>query len=536
MPHRSISILLVEDSPLDSRLLHEGLKPAIASGEVFLQTVKRLSQAIDELRTNEFSCVLLDLGLPDGQGIGNVSALREVDPKAAIVVLTGLDDEKLAVEALKRGAQDYLVKGATASDGLMRMVRRAVLRNRQTLALQTRRDQAFFEASHDAQTLLPNAALFADRARQWFHHPAAPPPSLACLRVQGIESARSRYGAVVGDELLRDVVQLLGEGLPPTATLARLEANVFALTGLPSETLQGHLTQCRQALAGLNQIGGCAVEVSLRFGVVQDDGQGVEACIEAALAALESTTDLPAAIVPSVTVSGPTPSEAPVGRWQPWADLRESEFAGVELLPVEGQDGSVATVLSQAEQLAHQWQQWQASRFEPAKLALTLPAAVLVDESLPVALSALFRRAALPASRVQLLVGEAAFRAPDRSLPILTQLRREGFGVVMEGDGSSDIALADFAAFPVQTYRLSKGFTRHLLAENLQGRSRRLLTALLGAAEALGAAVIANGVDTREALAALRLMGLHLVQGRALAPDGAADTLPILWERGPAKP
>lgn len=139
-PQRTLSLLLVEDSPADGRLLMEAFKPAVAAGDLVIQTVRRLSLAIEALKGSEFSCILLDLGLPDGCGIDSVRMLREVDHKTAIVVLTGMADEQLALQALRLGAQEYLVKGEPDGEVLLKQLRRAVQRNRLVYEAETHRE------------------------------------------------------------------------------------------------------------------------------------------------------------------------------------------------------------------------------------------------------------------------------------------------------------------------------------------------------------------------------------------------------------
>jgi EAL domain-containing protein (putative c-di-GMP-specific phosphodiesterase class I)/ActR/RegA family two-component response regulator len=121
-----LGILLLEDSPADSRLLTESLRDHVASGSVVIQTVRRLADALRELKRFHFSCVLVDLGLPDGEGVRNVARIREADAGVAIVVLTGLTDERAAEEAFRLGAQDYLIKGERFGDELLAFVRRAI--------------------------------------------------------------------------------------------------------------------------------------------------------------------------------------------------------------------------------------------------------------------------------------------------------------------------------------------------------------------------------------------------------------------------
>lgn len=124
-----LGLLLLEDSPADSRLLVESLRDQTSAGTVVIQTVRRLADALRELKRFHFSCVLVDLGLPDGQGVRNVARIREADPGIAIVVLTGLSDERAAEEAFRLGAQDYLIKGERLGEELLSFVRRAILKH-----------------------------------------------------------------------------------------------------------------------------------------------------------------------------------------------------------------------------------------------------------------------------------------------------------------------------------------------------------------------------------------------------------------------
>ena len=89
-----------------------------------------------------FDIILLDLGLPDAQGLGAVRRARAAAPRVPLVVLTGLDDESLAAQALQEGAQDYLVKGQIETRGLLRALRYAVERKIMEEALFVEKERA----------------------------------------------------------------------------------------------------------------------------------------------------------------------------------------------------------------------------------------------------------------------------------------------------------------------------------------------------------------------------------------------------------
>src|SRR5919106_1272393 len=110
MNAQPVRVLLVEDDHGDARLFREMLADAGAapSGLVWSQ---RLDEALQRLNTESFEVILLDLSLPDSQGLETFTQVHVHSPHVPIVVLTGLDDEITALNAMGGGAQDYLVKG-----------------------------------------------------------------------------------------------------------------------------------------------------------------------------------------------------------------------------------------------------------------------------------------------------------------------------------------------------------------------------------------------------------------------------------------
>ena len=121
--------LLVEDNPADARLICELLKEAPGDA-LEVHQVGGLAAALERLRQEEFDVMLLDLGLPDSQGMQTLTRAQETNGVLPIIVLTGLDDQRFALEAVRAGAQDYLVKGRLDSQLLIRTIRHAVERKR----------------------------------------------------------------------------------------------------------------------------------------------------------------------------------------------------------------------------------------------------------------------------------------------------------------------------------------------------------------------------------------------------------------------
>jgi len=127
MKGKQLNILMLEDNPADSRLIEELLKDVAGTQYRFEQT-DRLFHGMERLITNSIDVVILDLGLPDSQGMETLLSLSAKFKKMPIVVMTGLDDEDIAIKAVHKGAQDYLVKGQVDGTILSRSLRYAVER------------------------------------------------------------------------------------------------------------------------------------------------------------------------------------------------------------------------------------------------------------------------------------------------------------------------------------------------------------------------------------------------------------------------
>jgi signal transduction histidine kinase len=130
-----IEVLLIEDSFPEAKLLAQIFKGSTI-GNFKLTHVQRLSGAIEILQTHEFDVVLLDLTLPDSKCLESLDTLINCSPDLPVVVLTNTSDDQLSLEAVRRGAQDYLVKRQVNLDLLVRSVRYAIERKQNATALQ----------------------------------------------------------------------------------------------------------------------------------------------------------------------------------------------------------------------------------------------------------------------------------------------------------------------------------------------------------------------------------------------------------------
>ncbi len=142
----SIRILLVEDSPVDALCLKEALHESEAT-HFSISHVETLTEAKEYLRERNFHAVVLDLRLPDSLGMETFLEVRNSDPDVPIVALSGLDDETLAIEAVRLGAQDYLLKDKYDGVSLSRSITYAI--ERQQLLVRLRNAEQFLRQSEE---------------------------------------------------------------------------------------------------------------------------------------------------------------------------------------------------------------------------------------------------------------------------------------------------------------------------------------------------------------------------------------------------
>ncbi|HEY9759956.1 MAG TPA: ATP-binding protein [Oculatellaceae cyanobacterium] len=136
-------VLLIEDSTQDAELLQEYLEDACRT-PIAVQWETRLAQGLKRLQEDRFDVVLLDMNLPDSKGLETLSSALQQSPSTPFVILSGLDDETTAIDAVQQGAQDYLVKGSIDGDLLLRSLSYAVERK----LLQEQALQRLAEAEH----------------------------------------------------------------------------------------------------------------------------------------------------------------------------------------------------------------------------------------------------------------------------------------------------------------------------------------------------------------------------------------------------
>ncbi|MGH6914495.1 MAG: diguanylate cyclase domain-containing protein, partial [Geminicoccales bacterium] len=209
--------------------------------------------------------VLLDLALPDAHGLEAVGELRDAAPNLALLVMSGVEDERLALEAMLNGAQDYLIKGHSDSGLVRRAIRHAIERKRIECELS-------HLAQYDPLTGLPNRRLLQDRLAQALRrmNRRARLLALVLLDLDGFKAVNDRYGHAVGDRLLVAVAARLRRVARRTDTISRLGGDEFLMVveGLQSPDEAAHVAE--KVLASLGEpfrLGGTVIDLSASLGI-----------------------------------------------------------------------------------------------------------------------------------------------------------------------------------------------------------------------------------------------------------------------------
>ena len=218
---KTISILLLEDDPDYACLVRDMLAEA-QNTQFEVRHTTRLADARSALLDFSPDCILADLTLPDARWLQAPGELRALAPGVPIVILSGLDDESLAMRAVHDGAQDYLVKGHANAHTLGRAIHYAMER------MGTEAESAK-EAMYDSLTGLPNRNLFVQRLEQSRIRHAGQLGSVAVISVhlENLELINDSLGRPAGKQLLQAMSVRLRAALPELGIVACFGSGLF---------------------------------------------------------------------------------------------------------------------------------------------------------------------------------------------------------------------------------------------------------------------------------------------------------------------
>ena len=278
----SIKVLLIEDNPGDARLIQEAF--ADDHNSTFdLLWVDLLDKGIDLAAKHSFDVILLDLSLPDSQGISSIITIREKAPIVPIVVLTGLNDEKTALSAMQHGAQDYLIKGQVNSAIIVRSIRYAIERHRlqgELYKLSMIDDLTGLYNRRGFFTLMEKNTYSEDSGSNGYF--------LIVSDLDGMKQINDSYGHHFGDLALVDTSNILKEIFHNSVIIARMGGDEFIVIAPqdPTNSLSNEmqemeiLSKMQEKLNNFNQTAGRCFHLSISLGLASFHPNSIESLDE----------------------------------------------------------------------------------------------------------------------------------------------------------------------------------------------------------------------------------------------------------------
>jgi diguanylate cyclase (GGDEF)-like protein len=559
-----VRILLVEDDVTYARFAQEMLE-SVRSTRVQLAHAASVHDAIERLAVAAPDIILLDLGLPDAQGLDALTALVDAAPNLPIVILSGTEDEVLALEAVKAGAQDYLLKGQATSELLVKAIRYAIERKQSELHMKRL-------AYYDSLTGLPNRRLVMEHLILALKRVARNNSVVAVffIDIDHFKHINDTLGHEAGDRVLQQLATRLSQSLRDSDTLARLSGDEFVAVV--------EVTQPRQlavVAASLQQRlktpftttdGELFVTASIGVSAYPTDGDDAEELLRNADRAMyrakaqgRDTVRFYAAPLEearSSQVAFKNALQRAIERdelrvhFQPLVDLHTGQIDGFEAL-VRWRHPSRGVIppsdfipLAEESELILLIERWvlhaamtEVTNVRAAnqlKLAINISRRHFDNPALLSELKRIVRQVGYNAGLLELELTESGImHHPQRVLRHLKECRRLGINVAVDDFGTGYSCLGLMKRFPLNALKIDRSFVHNC---GTDPTSRALVTAIIRVGHALGLQVTAEGVETASELEYLRDQNCDRAQGYYFGRPVQSARLKGLLRRWAEKP
>ncbi|MDP6184411.1 MAG: EAL domain-containing protein [Gammaproteobacteria bacterium] len=549
----ALHLLLIEDNPGDAVLIRALLDET---------DVETLGQGVAKLEEARFSAVITDLNLPDSSGIGTLQRLVATGSDIPVIVLTHSDDDPVAIEMVKCGAQDYLIKGQSDGALILKTVRYAIERKLSDRHLR-------YLSHHDKLTGLANRELFKDRLAQAVAR-AERSGNLVALLFLDLDRSKSindMLGHLAADKLLVAVAERLKTCVRNVDTIARLGGDEFTIVLEDVATPFDAELVCRKVVGALEdplEIEGQEIYATASIGVTffPTDATEVTGLIRNADVAMYRakedgrnkyhlfTADLNARAVERLSIE--TALRHALDReelflcYQPKVNLQTGRVLGVEALvrwqhphrgivspdefvPVAEETGLIVPVgewvLRQACEDALRWSR---SGVEDVNVAVNLSARQFRQGDLLKTVDNIFCELSFDPNRLELEITESLLMDDTEASEVaLYDLKAFGLSIYLDDFGTGYSSLAYLKKFPIDGLKIDRSFIRDIPGDVDDEAITRAIVAL---SQAQRLKVVAEGVETRAQLDFLNLEGCDEVQGYLFSKPLTYDRL-VEWIR-----
>jgi diguanylate cyclase (GGDEF)-like protein len=554
----SLRILLVEDDS-DQAAFTQTMLQAVWATCVRLDHTTSVRGAIDRLSDYSYDVALLDLGLPDAQELEALNSLVGAAPDLPLVILTGTENETLALQAVKSGAQDYLVKGQTTPEMVVRAIRYAIERKQSELHI---RHLAYY----DSLTQLPNRRLLMEHLGQTLKRASRSGSIVGVffIDIDHFKQINDEFGHAVGDGVLTQLAARLSASLRGSDTLGRLSGDEFVAiveANLPRELalVAESLQRCLKVPFATTH-GELFATVSIGVSAFPADGSDVSELLRAADHAMyrakaqgrdtvrfhASPPEAPRSFSLAFTSAlrrAPERGELLV-HFQPIVNLHRNEVDGLEAL-VRWRHPSQGVVppddfirLAEQSDLILAIERWvlqtamtealRHPRAKEVKLAVNLSRRHFDNPALVRQLRRIIRGVGYDARLLELELSESGMmHDPQRVVHHLKACRDLGMTITVDDFGTGYSCLGLMKELPLSSLKIDKSFVRNCADDPV---NRALVSAIISMGHALGLDVTAEGVETESELLYLREQRCDRAQGWYFGHPVPSDDLSALFE------
>jgi diguanylate cyclase (GGDEF)-like protein len=563
MQEKSLRVLLVEDNEGDARLLREMFgKENPNSFE--MTHVSNMREAVIQLAKGGVDIVLLDLGLPDTYGLESVQQAHAAAPGIPLIVLTGLDDEVLAAEAMKAGAQDYLIKGQVENRALPRALRHAIDRHRIQI-------ETIYLAQHDAVTNLPNRLVLNDRVSQAISLARRRKTAMAVvfLDLDRFKYINDSLGHAIGDRLLQSVALRLVASVRDSDTVTRQGGDEFVI--LLSEIAHSQdaaksAKRILQSLTAPHLIGAHELHIdgSIGISVYPVDGEDAETLIKNADTAMYHakengrnnfqyfTAEMNVKVVARQSLEASLrralEREEFLLHYQPKVNLNTGEITSVEALirwqhpdrglvspaefvPIAEDSGLILPigrwVLREA---CRQTRAWQDAGLPPIPAAVNVSYAEFRKTDFVEGVQTTLKETGLEARYLELELTEGVLMDDAKfTASVLQELKGMGIRLAADDFGTGYSSLSYLREFPIDILKIDRSFINQITAD-CDGST--IVDAIISMGKSLKHVVVAEGIETQGQRAYLQAHHCQEGQGYLFSRPLPAAQFAVLLQTG----
>ncbi|MGH8624709.1 MAG: putative bifunctional diguanylate cyclase/phosphodiesterase [Gammaproteobacteria bacterium] len=547
---KPIRVLCLEDSAADTELAQAILVEA--GLDCVITRVESREAYVVALEAGDVDLILADNSLLAYDGLSALAAAKERQPEVPFIFFTGSVSEEAAIEAMRNGATDYVLKHQLSR--LAPAVRRA-LKKVESRSMQRHTEERLHQmAFYDGLTSLPNRALLEDRLRTGLARTRRAGRSLAVLvlDLDRFKVVNDSLGHPTGDLLLREVASRLSTCLREGDTTARWGGDEFVmvLSDLPEERRAAGtavaivIEKIQQALARPVRLDGEEAPISASIGVAfyPWDGKNATEIIKHADTAMYKAKsrgcntyqffvkrmqkvarqqlflgndlrlaaqhgELTLYYQPQVDETGEIIGAEALLRWK---HPKQGWIPAGQFIRMAEEMGQMQTLGSWVlEGVASQIESWRAMRLKVPRISVNISPHQLEDRGFADAVEALLKTHRLPPEFLELEFTEGAM-IRHKTLPTLQAIAQLGVTLAVDDFGTGYSSLSYLKRFPVHTLKIDQSFVRDL---DIDPSDAALVQAIIAMAKSLRLRLIAEGVETDRQHALLCEYGCHAYQG-----------------------